>query len=97
MTVQTMPEEMQDPKGLGFVDALLSPGPDPGHLDAFSLFGQFVGAWELDWTGYARDGTATRARGEWLFSWVLDGRAVQDIWIVPSRAETAGGDDRPGE
>jgi hypothetical protein len=28
-----------------------------------------------------------RAQGEWHFAWVLEGRAVQDVWIVPPRAE----------
>jgi hypothetical protein len=97
MTVQTSREEKKDATGMGFVEALLASGPNPDHADDLELFGQFVGTWELDWTGYSRDGTETRARGEWLFSWVLDGRAVQDIWIVPSRAERDRGDDRPGE
>jgi len=29
----------------------------------------------------------TRGAGEWILGWALEGRAVQDVWIVPSRAE----------
>jgi hypothetical protein len=28
-------------------------------------------------------------RGEWWFSWTLEGRAIQDVWIVPQRADRA--------
>ena len=50
------------------------------------LFGLFVGEWEFDWTGYDEDGDETLTeRGEWIFGWVLEGRAVQDVWIIPGR------------
>ena len=29
--------------------------------------------------------------GEWHFAWVLDGRGVQDVWIVPGATERAAG------
>jgi hypothetical protein len=68
-------------------DVLLADGPDPRHADALMLFGRFVGEWELDWTGYGPDGEQTMTeRGEWIFGWVLEGRAVQDVWIIPERA-----------
>jgi uncharacterized protein len=31
------------------------------------------------------DGEVKRGSGEWWFSWVLEGRALQDVWIVPPR------------
>jgi hypothetical protein len=67
-------------------DALVADGPDPDHAEALMLFGQFVGEWELDWTGYDEAGNETMTeRGEWIFGWVLEGRAVQDVWIIPGR------------
>jgi hypothetical protein len=50
------------------------------------LFGQFIGAWDLEVTLYDLDGSV-RAEGpaEWLFGWVLEGRAVQDVLIRPPR------------
>lgn len=70
-----------------FVEAL---SPEESHAQSaekMQLFGQFVGAWDFDWTGYQADGTAVTVRGEWIFAWVLEGRAIQDIWICPSRTE----------
>ena len=49
------------------------------------LFGRLVGEWELDWTGYDWDGEMRAEHGEWIFGWVLEGRAIQDVWIIPVR------------
>jgi len=46
------------------------------------LFGQFVGDWEFDLISLLPDGTRVKGRGEWHFGWVLQGRAVQDVWIA---------------
>jgi hypothetical protein len=68
-------------------DALAADGPAPEHADELMLYGQFVGDWEFDWTGYDDEGQATGSeRGEWIFFWALEGRAVQDVWIIPERA-----------
>jgi hypothetical protein len=37
-------------------EALLADGPDTAHTEALMLFGQFVGEWDVDWTGYEWDG-----------------------------------------
>jgi hypothetical protein len=67
-------------------DALLAEGPDPDYADALMLFGRFVGEWDVDWTAYDGDGRqVANERGEWIFDWVLEGRAVQDVWIIPAR------------
>ena len=42
----------------------------------------FVGP---DRTSYAPDDATATVPGEWYFGWVLDGRAVQDVWICPPR------------
>jgi hypothetical protein len=67
------------------IAALQSPGPRPELAEHLQLFGQFVGSWDLDRTSYAPDGRTATVPGEWHFGWVLDGGAVQDVWICPPR------------
>ena len=75
----------------GMLGALAADGPDPALAEALTTFGRFVGSWELECTEHDRDGSSQTFRGEWHFAWVLDGRAIQDVWILPSRAERAAG------
>jgi hypothetical protein len=74
----------------GLVDALHVAGPAAEHADKLMLFGRFVGSWNLEWSGIGLDGQPASMLGELHFGWVLGGRAVQDVWIVPGRG-------RPGE
>ena len=59
-------------------------GPAAEYADKLVLFGQFVGDWEFDLIEIRPDGSKVNAKGEWHFGWVLEGRAVQDVWIVHS-------------
>lgn len=55
--------------------------PNASLGDEARTFDRFVGAWDADF-GFAHDdGTTTHKRGELFFGWVLDGRAIQDLWI----------------
>jgi hypothetical protein len=73
-------------------DALHVAGPSGPHADELRLFGQFIGSWDIAWSGLDAQGETQTARGELHFGWVLGGRAVQDIWIVPGRGEHGGGE-----
>jgi hypothetical protein len=75
----------------GLVEALHASGPAGPNAEQLRLFGQFVGSWEIAWSGFDADGRTVTARGELHFGWVLGGRAVQDIWIVPARGEPGEG------
>jgi len=68
-----------------FAKALHSEGPDAGLGDRLALYGRFVGAWTFDATRHLEDGTVLSGRGEVHFGWVLEGRAIQDVWILPAR------------
>jgi hypothetical protein len=50
------------------------------------VYGWLIGSWELDVRRYGVDVTARNLRGEVHFAWVLEGRAVQDVWIMPQRS-----------
>jgi hypothetical protein len=66
--------------------ALSAEGPLADYEERLMLYGQFVGEWDFTWTGYDDDGApVVTEQGEWIFGWVLEGRAVQDVWIIPSR------------
>jgi hypothetical protein len=75
-----------------FLDALGADGPSADRTGKMDLYGRFVGSWDLDVTQIAEDGVARRRQGEWHFGWALEGRAVQDVWIVPPRGELRHGD-----
>jgi len=75
------------------VEALHATGAAGPNADQLQLFGQFIGSWDVAWSGLDAEGGTQTARGELHFGWVLGGRAVQDIWIVPGRGEP--GEGRP--
>ena len=68
------------------IEALRARGPHPDHAEELELFGKFVGAWDVDVTNIAADGTKQELKGEWHFGWALEGRAVMDVWIAPRRS-----------
>lgn len=71
------------PDARGAMIATLSaPGPHPSLGDEARVFNRFVGAWDCEYTFFAADGAATHASGELQFGWIIDGRALQDIWIT---------------
>ena len=74
-----------------FLDALCSDGPAVDQRERMTLYNSLLGDWDIEVFDYAPDGTRQRSNGEWHFSWVLDGRAIQDVFIVPSRAEREAG------
>jgi hypothetical protein len=51
------------------------------------LYGFLVGSWELDVVAYPDDGRVTHSTGEAHFAWVLDGRAIADVFINPQRSD----------
>jgi hypothetical protein len=75
----------------GLIEALHVAGPASPTAEQLQLFGQFVGSWDIAWAGVGADGGTVTARGELHFGWVLGGRAVQDVWIVPGRGERGEG------
>jgi uncharacterized damage-inducible protein DinB len=66
---------------------LAAPGRSPEIPESADAYGWLVGSWELDVRHYWTDVTARGLKAEAHFAWVLEGRAVQDIWIMPRRAE----------
>lgn len=67
--------------------ALAAAADQPNALpaDKLRLFGQFVGVWAIDVLYHGLDGETCRIDGEWRFRWMLDGRAIHDVWVAPRR------------
>ena len=72
--------------GSDFASALLAGGPSAELGDAASVYAWLIGGWEVRVIDHQADGRQHEGAGEWHFSWVLEGRAVQDVWISPPRA-----------
>lgn len=75
-----------------FLDALGADGPAADRAGKMDLYGRFVGSWDLDVTQISDAGAKRQRRGEWHFGWALEGRAIQDVWIVPPRGALRDGD-----
>lgn len=63
------------------VEALSALGPHPSLGHHADLFGRFVGTWDADYSFIAEDGSVRHKRGEVLFGWIMDGYAIQDIFL----------------
>lgn len=56
--------------------------------ESADVYGWLVGGWTLDILHYRGiDLSASGLKGEVHFGWVLEGRAVQDVWIMPPRGQ----------
>ncbi|MGH3571054.1 MAG: hypothetical protein ACRDUW_04375 [Pseudonocardiaceae bacterium] len=88
-------EPFAAPDRSDFTEALHSSGPAPELAADLHLFGQFIGSWHLECSVEDPGGQPTVMEGELHFGWVLGGRAVQDVWIVPGRGHPKEG-DAPG-
>ena len=75
---------MPDMKG-AFARALRALRPAPDLADKLELYGRFVGSWEAEGRAFLADGSTRTHFWQIHFSWVLEGRAIQDVWITPPR------------
>lgn len=66
-----------------FAASLHCGGPAADRADRMSLYGQFIGDWTMDGIVYLDGGATHKGHGEIHFGWVLQGRAIQDVWIFP--------------
>ncbi len=60
------------------IPGLAAAGPSEGNRRELALFGQFVGSWII--TERRAPPSRLREPGEVHFNWILDGRAIQDVW-----------------
>lgn len=63
------------------INVLGVPAPNPSLGEEAQTFDRLVGTWDAEFTFPRPDGTISRKTGELHFGWVMDGYAVQDLWI----------------
>jgi hypothetical protein len=70
-----------------FLAALPSRQRAPEIAQADDIFGFLIGSWEIDAVLYIPDGQRETRKGEVHATWILEGRAIQDLFIFPRRAD----------
>ncbi len=70
-----------------FKEALCSRERNKGIPEKLDYFSSLIGKWDIEWIDHLEDNKQRHVKGEWIFSRVLDGTAIQDLFIVPSRTE----------
>ncbi len=71
--------------GGGLSTALMAPARSSEIPDEHDLYGWLIGSWDMDVPHYWVDTRDRELTAEAHFGWVLEGRAVQDVWIMPAR------------
>jgi len=71
----------------GLVETLLAAGPHPSLGSHSSTYGRLIGSWIGKLDLYREGKSVAEASVEAHFGWVLEGRAVQDVWITPARPD----------
>src|SRR5262245_40095068 len=79
----------------GFLTVLSAAGRSAAIPESMDVYGWLVGSWTLEVLSYRGIDVAGRGTtGEIHFGWVLEGRAIQDVWIMPRRADRTGREER---
>lgn len=63
-----------------FMETLTSESKNEKLPEEFDFFGKLIGSWNID---YVDNSTSQVMKGEWHFSWILEGMAVQDVIVLP--------------
>lgn len=63
-----------------FLKTLTSESKNVELPEEFNYFGRLIGSWKID---YIDSNNSSSIKGEWHFSWILEGMAVQDVIILP--------------
>ena len=63
-----------------FIEALTSERKNKELPEECNFFGKLIGSWKID---YIDNTTSVVRKGEWHFSWVLEGMAIQDVIVLP--------------
>jgi hypothetical protein len=80
-----------------FTLALVANRRHPSIRSDEDIYAPLMGSWNVRTCDVLEDGTKVEGNGEWIFSRVLDGRGVQDVWILPTRTRRLSAEKHPRE
>src|SRR5215211_3119318 len=86
-STQTTNLQKQSSLAASFPRVLHADGPDPERKAKLGLYSWLVGRWEMEITTILEDGSTHAGRGEIHAGWILQGRAIQDVWMIPRLQE----------
>lgn len=70
-----------------FVTSLVAASPHPSLGAHADTYGRIIGSWLGELSLHQDGKRVSSASVEAHFGWVLEGRAVQDVWITPARPD----------
>ncbi len=80
--VNNMVKNSRETRNVWKIKGLGANGPDPDLAEKLTLFGQFIGDWDIIEAHYKQaDGSEVKMKGEVHFGWILGGAAIQDVWM----------------
>ena len=68
-----------EPANTDMVKSLVATVPQ-AKVPQSVLFARFIGTWDVSYGTYDKDGNVRRNRGQVIYSWILDGWGLQEIW-----------------
>ncbi len=70
-----------------FMKALVSEKRNHLIPEEKDYFGRLIGEWDFNWRDALGTENERLVKGEWIFSRIIDGMGIQDLFICPSREE----------
>jgi len=77
-----------------FAEALVAQQRSPEIAAEEDVYAKLLGVWDVQAHDRTDSGTFQVTEGEWFFVRTLEGRALQDVWIAPTRAKRRPDDSR---
>lgn len=75
-----------------FLEALRAADAPAGRGGSSDMYAPLIGDWDAEVVDHLPGGISRRQSAEMHFAWVLEGRAIQDLWIAPARRDRLGSD-----
>lgn len=69
-----------------FADTLVAPKVSDYISEEQNIFAPLIGDWDFVMVYHPGTANEKKVEGEWFFSWVLGGYAVQDVFVCPRRS-----------